>query len=228
MLEPWQKLFRKALEQLYQGNISAKNWIFGGGTVLMHKYNHRESKDVDIFFYDRQFLAYISPRVNDGVETSLMDYSEQANHTRLSFAEGEIDFILASPLTKVSPSFTKVMDVFVYVEHPVEIIAKKIHYRCDEFKPRDIFDLAVVYDRQRDYMLKNIGAIVEKIPNLTQRIDMLAKAGELEEALSRLSILPGGEKIRGHELALCKHFLQAVEKNIENGYYQCKQRGMER
>jgi hypothetical protein len=36
------------------------------------------------------------------------------------------------------------------MDNPVEIVAKKMIYRADEFKPRDIFDLAVVYQRKRD------------------------------------------------------------------------------
>ncbi|MDR1308572.1 MAG: hypothetical protein LBL95_01520 [Deltaproteobacteria bacterium] len=32
----------------------------------MLMFNHRYSKDIDIFLADRQMLPYVSPRVNDG------------------------------------------------------------------------------------------------------------------------------------------------------------------
>ena len=32
-------------------------WTFGGGTVLMFRYQHRLSKDIDIFVPDPQYLG---------------------------------------------------------------------------------------------------------------------------------------------------------------------------
>ena len=37
-------------EEIKQANLPSSMWTFGGGTVLMHKFNHRFSKDIDIFF----------------------------------------------------------------------------------------------------------------------------------------------------------------------------------
>jgi len=223
--EPWKLLFARAVEQLEQGGVTKKDWAFGGGTVLTHKYNHRESKDIDIFFRDPQILGFVSPRVNDGVEASLLHYSEQANHTRLQFKEGEVDFILGEQISEMKPSFIKVLDTYVNVEHPVEIVAKKIHYRAEKFKPRDMFDLAVVFDAQRESMLRNAGAFAEKLPVLAQRIEALEHSGEIDNRLGELAVLPGGEKIRGRETKLCKEFIQAVEKKLEKGYALDKGRG---
>lgn len=144
MLKQWEVLFVRALDQLKQGGVAKKDWTFGGGTVLTYKFNHRESKDIDIFFSTPQLLNFVSPRVNDAAEANLTNYTEQAHHTRLHFAEGEIDFIVAKQISEIKPSFTKVLGHYVYLEHPTEIIAKKIYYRAEEFKPRDVFDLAVV------------------------------------------------------------------------------------
>jgi len=73
----WEILLAKAFKQLDAGNIPSDAWTLGGGTVLMFHFVHRLSKDIDIFFTDKQLLAAISPRVNDGVEDSLRDYIEQ-------------------------------------------------------------------------------------------------------------------------------------------------------
>jgi hypothetical protein len=40
-------------------------WTFGGGTVLMFRYQHRHSKDIDIFVPDPQYLGFTTPRLSD-------------------------------------------------------------------------------------------------------------------------------------------------------------------
>ena len=61
----WKALFRQALRLL--DDLSKKSgtdpfWTFGGGTVLMLRYRHRMSRDVDIFVPDPQYLGYVTPR----------------------------------------------------------------------------------------------------------------------------------------------------------------------
>ncbi|MES2536269.1 MAG: nucleotidyl transferase AbiEii/AbiGii toxin family protein [Pseudomonadota bacterium] len=54
-LEVWEVLFRKALILIDEiGKYGTKDpfWTFGGGTVLMLRYRHRKSKDIDIFVPD--------------------------------------------------------------------------------------------------------------------------------------------------------------------------------
>ena len=47
--------------------FSPSNWTFGGGTVLMRRFRHRFSQDVDIFVPDPQYLGYLDPELNDAV-----------------------------------------------------------------------------------------------------------------------------------------------------------------
>lgn len=47
--DSWKNLFSAAMQQIKQANLPSSMWTFGGGTVLMHKFNHRFSKDIDIF-----------------------------------------------------------------------------------------------------------------------------------------------------------------------------------
>ena len=61
-------------------------------------------------------------------------------YTRLVFAEGEIDFIAAGPLTDVPWVPQVVLGRMVLVETVAEILAKKIRYRADNFKARDLLD----------------------------------------------------------------------------------------
>ena len=146
-LSIWETLFLRALELIdsvsYAG-ITLEDWSFGGGTVLMRRHHHRLSKDIDIFVPDPQYLGYLSPRLNTRADTLTTKYFEQANSLKLSFPEGEIDFVASAPLTE-DPTVTE--DLFgrqVEVETSAEIVAKKVWHRAADFTARDIFDLAMV------------------------------------------------------------------------------------
>jgi hypothetical protein len=110
-------------------------------------YEHRRSKDIDIFLRDPQYLTALSPRLNDHTEALTGRYVEQSNFLKLIFDGGEVDFIVAPSLT-TDPYMTKtVLGTETKVETPVEIVAKKVFYRPEEFSLRDVFDLAFVLDQ---------------------------------------------------------------------------------
>lgn len=63
----WEVLFQRALvliEDARSTGLPVDDWTFGGGTVLMRRYQHRLSKDVDIFINDPQFIGYLTPRLS--------------------------------------------------------------------------------------------------------------------------------------------------------------------
>ena len=95
-LRIWETLFQRALaliDSVARTGTSFEPWTFGGGTVLMRKYRHRFSKDIDIFVPDPQYLGYVTPRLSDAAESMTSDYVEQGNFVKLVFpGEGEIDF----------------------------------------------------------------------------------------------------------------------------------------
>jgi predicted nucleotidyltransferase component of viral defense system len=158
----WLTLFQHALEILDSAPIPEqrfKHWSFGGGTVLMRSYHHRFSKDIDIFVPDPQYLGYLTPRLNDVAEAKTSDYVEQAGFVKLVFAEGEIDFVVANPLTLDPYRVEEILGRPVQVETTAEIVAKKLKYRAAEFKGRDIFDVALVLERDPQ-VLGDISAIV--------------------------------------------------------------------
>jgi hypothetical protein len=74
-------------------------WTLGGGNVLMLRYQHRRSKDIDIFVPDPQYLGYVSQRLSDVAEAVSTDYVETANSVKLIRPEGEIDFVASENLT---------------------------------------------------------------------------------------------------------------------------------
>lgn len=214
--DSWKNLFSAAMQQIKRANLSSSMWTFGGGTVLMHKFNHRFSKDIDIFFSDRQLLGYISPRINDALEDRAIKYIEQDNFTKIYLKEGEIDFILSPRISNCKPVQAIIEGEKIFLDHPVEIIAKKIEHRASEFKARDVFDLAIVYSQMKTTMLKNLDISKEKLICLKNRVCDLHESNILENQLQEISRLPAGEKIRGTEFELFKNFMCAMEKQIDS------------
>lgn len=214
--DSWKNLFSAAMQQIKQANLPSSMWTFGGGTVLMHKFNHRFSKDIDIFFSDRQLLGYISPRINDALEDRAIKYIEQDNFTKIYLKEGEIDFILSPRISNCKPVQAIIEGEKIFLDHPVEIIAKKIEHRANEFKARDVFDLAIVYSQMKITMLKNLDISKEKLICLKNRVCDLHESNILENQLQEISRLPAGEKIKGTEFELFKNFMCAMEKQIDS------------
>ena len=214
--DSWKNLFSAAMQQIKQANLPSSMWTFGGGTVLMHKFNHRFSKDIDIFFSDRQLLGYISPRINDALEDRAIKYIEQDNFIKIYLKEGEIDFILSPRISNCKPVQAIIEGEKIFLDHPVEIIAKKIEHRASEFKARDVFDLAIVYSQMKTTMLKNLDISKEKLICLNRRVCDLHESNILENQLQEISRLTAGEKIRGTEFELFKNFMCAMEKQIDS------------
>lgn len=214
--DSWKNLFSAAMQQIKQANLPSSMWTFGGGTVLMHKFNHRFSKDIDIFFSDRQLLGYISPRINDALEDRAIKYIEQDNFTKIYLKEGEIDFILSPRISNCKPVQAIIEGEKIFLDHPVEIIAKKIEHRANEFKARDVFDLAIVYSQMKTTMLKNMDISKEKLICLKNRVCDLHESNILENQLQEIGRLPTGEKIKGTEFELFKNFMCAMEKQIDS------------
>ena len=159
--KPWKKLLREALDILHLNHILEGHWTLGGGTVLAFSIQHRESHDVDIFFDDPQLLSYVSPKFS-GDEAH---YAEAANFIKLYRSYGEIDFILAPRLLHSLPLGTLHFDgISVPCEHPLEIVAKKLYYRGNDFTVRDWFDLAAVVERYKVDLLRPF--ILSQLHNL--------------------------------------------------------------
>ena len=189
-LKIWETLFQRALELIdstQESGLVLDDWTFGGGTVLMRRHHHRFSKDIDIFILDPQFLGYLSPRLNTTAERLTAHYIEQAGSLKLLFPEGEIDFV-ASPLLTSDP--TIVEDLFgrkVRVETSAEIVGKKVKHRGPEFTARDIFDLAMVAEKEPEAVQKIDALLKERREVILARIHAQDKA--LRESFAALDTL---------------------------------------
>jgi hypothetical protein len=95
----WEVLFANALTLI--GEIARHGrpdpfWTFGGGTVLMLRYGHRFSKDIDIFVPDPQSLGFVTPRLSEVAESITTEYVEAAGYVKLYLAEREPDALMAA------------------------------------------------------------------------------------------------------------------------------------
>jgi predicted nucleotidyltransferase component of viral defense system len=179
-LKIWETLFQRALaliDSVAKTGASFEPWTFGGGTVLMRKYRHRFSKDIDIFVPDPQYLGYVTPRLSDTAESMTSDYVEQGNFVKLLFPEGEIDFIASAALTPHPFTIESLFGREARVETATEIIAKKVWHRGKDFRARDLFDLALVAEREPE-ALKAIEPIL-----LDRRKVVLARIADADKQL---------------------------------------------
>ena len=198
MSEPWEILWDRAmiaLDSLKPGFKAGVPWSFGGGTAIRLFYDHRESRDIDIFVTDPAVISGLSPRLNGTTERLTQTYNEQSNFLKLRFPEGEVDFIIAGRLvTDVPFERMNVRGRIVDVERPIEVVAKKCFYRANDFTARDIFDLAVLIYQEPE--------VVEQ-----HREILLAKKDELSRRFSFMQA-PADDELRQRRFASARETVQ--------------------
>lgn len=142
----WQELFPPALALMKHLESMTVNppWTFGGGTVLMLRIGHRQSKDIDLFVPDPQYLGYVNPRLSDVAEQVSSNYDENAEYIKLFLEKGVIDIVVGMSLTANPHELVEYEGRQIRVETCAEIIAKKMWHRGYMAKARDLFDLAAV------------------------------------------------------------------------------------
>lgn len=148
----WKDLLPHALsiiEDIKNHGTPDPFWTFGGGTVLMFRYQHRLSKDIDIFVPDPQCLGFVTPRLSDVAAAVSTDYVEdQSSYVKLIRPEGEIDFVASPNLTEPAFEIWNIGGQHIRVETAAEIVAKKLWHRGDKAAARDLFDLSLVIERE--------------------------------------------------------------------------------
>jgi len=167
--EPWRQLFCKARAILADQNISLNDWTFGGGTALALFLHHRVSIDVDIFLSDAQLLTLLTPRLNNNVAGGVSDYTEGSSFLKLKYPEGEVDFIIAPFLTRHPWVLMELEGEKARVETPEEIIIKKLFYRAETLRARDVVDTAAVFTARRENLLEAAPVLVPRLAALQRR-----------------------------------------------------------
>jgi hypothetical protein len=152
----WRRLFRYTLmliEEIRTHGTSSPFWTFGGGTVLMLRYGHRMSKDIDIIVPNPQYLGYVNPRINEAASDITSDYEEHAGFVKLILPEGEIDLVVSQNPTAPGYDEWMLMGQAVKVETAAEIVAKKMWHRGDRPAARDLFDLSLVIEKEPESLM---------------------------------------------------------------------------
>ena len=184
--DSWKKLLTEAYHILNRAGIPESEWTFGGGTALMIYFNHRLSFDIDIFLHDVHQITRLTPRLNSSL-SNCSDYVEASNFLKLKYPEGEIDFVLAPFLTSNPWELKIVAEKNIRVETPEEIVVKKLFYRAELLKIRDVFDVAIVFANRREHLLKESKILGSKDQILSRRWEKINP--NLDNELQQLIIL---------------------------------------
>jgi hypothetical protein len=199
----WRTLFARTLEIIdaaCTAGMPNDDWSFGGGTVLMLRHRHRFSRDIDIFLPEPQYLGFLTPRLNSAADPGMVDYLEQHGSIKIYYPEGEVDFVAAPSLTANPVVPMEVAERTIRVETSVEIVAKKVRFRARDFKARDLFDLAVVLQREpdarpwlADLLTEHSATIRHRLESMDQvlradfaQLDLLGSQPDYDECLSEL------------------------------------------
>jgi hypothetical protein len=168
---PWRQLEAAALKVVDMAERAGGRQmspVLGGGTRLMLALRHRLSDDIDLFIRDPQWIAYITPRLNDEVGALAQSYDEASDFLKLRHPAGEIDFIVRMSLLGEPPQRS---ELCAFMLEPVaEVLAKKLFYRGWALTPRDLYDWWAICDRAPDEidaapfgaLLRNRSAVIEQ------------------------------------------------------------------
>ena len=89
---------------------------------------------------------------------------------KLQFEEGEIDFVAAPNLTHAAWEPWEIQGRPVRVETAAEMIAKKMYHRGDRATARDLFDLAMVVEREPDVLAAAAPVLVRQRVRFLEQI----------------------------------------------------------
>lgn len=209
----WKELLRDALrclDSLGALGLAVPEWTFGGGTVLMLRYGHRLSRDVDIFLHDAQPLTALSPRLNEAVAALAGSYVEASSSLRLSVGQGEIDFIVAPSLLHDPPLPMEFESRRVLTDTSAEIVAKKLFYRTAGLKVRDVFDLAVVLEHEPGTPARLREVLAGRGAQLARRMRFLER--DFDQRLAReVALLDAGRAAAPGAYATARTFVEGLE-----------------
>jgi len=192
--DTWKQILASVItifDDLESKGFGSPDVVIGGGTVLMFRFEHRLSKDIDFFMHDVQWLSLLTPRLNDTTAALTTKYVEQANGIKLVLPHGDIDFVVAGAVTDAEAvEKLEFMGRTFLLEPTEEILAKKLFYRAARFQPRDVFDLMVAAELDSESASRAVAAASSRIDILDRSLERMSQrpADELPG-----QILPIGE-----------------------------------
>jgi hypothetical protein len=181
----------------------------------MLRLNHRDSKDIDLFVTDPQLLGYLSPRLAGEAVWGTEDYDESGNALKLRYDEGEIDIIVAAPISDLPTDIYEFDGVRVCIEHPAEIILKKLVYRDSGFKPRDVFDTAAVLSSCYGVTLRGLLGLASG--SKTVLLDRIASISNqyLDTLMAELEIRPDWQWIVPQARQMVIEMMKSIPEQVD-------------
>jgi hypothetical protein len=211
--DSWKRILASAVaifNDLEKKGLGSPDVVIGGGTVLMFRFEHRLSRDIDFFMHDVQWLSLLTPRLNDTTAAMTTNYLEQANGLKLVLPHGDIDFVVSGPVTDARAiDRLDFMGRTFLLEATEEILAKKLFYRAARFQPRDVFDFVVAVESDRESATRALAAAASKHDLLTRRFEQLSR---LPQDMLAEGILPIGDfsRIVPGMIEAARRFMQGV------------------
>jgi len=209
--DSWKQILASAIaifDDLEKRGLGSPDVVIGGGTVLMFRFDHRLSRDIDFFMHDVQWVSMLTPRLNDTTAAMVTNYVEQANGIKLVMPHGDIDFVAAGAVTDAEAVETLEFGGRTFLLEPTEeILAKKLFYRAARFQPRDVFDLAAAIEFDPPSAINAVRVAVSKAAILERRMDELE--GFPRENLERdLLVLDRGRHLAAGMIARTRCFIR--------------------
>lgn len=200
------------IQQVNAATPIINHWTLGGGTALMLRIDHRESRDIDIFMTDPQQLAFLDPTRRDfafEIQPSAQS-GDGTKFVKLAFANlGEIDFIAGVVLTYPASTAETIQGEPLELETVAEIIAKKIHHRGAMITPRDIFDIAAAGEQHADAVVAELRKLKSAVGQAISALEKL-KPEFVRQANSELAIKPAFAAVAESASERAKEILLAV------------------
>ena len=211
-MSDWKWLLHKTfagLKELDDRGSPVPDWVLGGGTSLMIAFQHRLSKDIDAFIEDPQYLSYLDPGIGAESVWGCEEWDRQSNYLKLIYDEGEIDFIVARPITDLATTHREIEGHLVALQHPVEVCISKMFHRARTLKIRDIFDIAVVDQSKSGILSANLRHLSEKKADLRLRLGEITPYYYAQE-IAEIEILPGWASIPAIVFERIREIVEAI------------------
>jgi hypothetical protein len=213
----WLELLDPAIEMFadLERKRGAVDFTVGGWTMLMRRYRHRKSHDLDLFVQDVSIIRALSPRANELTESLFPDYQEEAAAIKFTLGTADIDVIAAPRLTKPAFRVRKIAGRMLRIEEPREILAKKLLYRGRRLTLRDLFDVGVVAGTDPK-QLSGMAAVLgpRGLDNIERRLNEIGSSYERDIA-ERIETLPAGVPFLGKGAHALRELLQQWRQELE-------------
>jgi len=205
-------MFKRHLEVLKKVSVFLQTkykqeWAFGGGTALsLFFWQHRFSEDLDFFLFGPEpFLKKLASKELIRVfeqETGLLLLEKRFPGHVLTFIIKVETFPIKVQFfdeQKVAPLLSETIgNLLVYVEPPEGIIARKIFWKEETFRSRDIFDIACYIEKeglQKLFSIIPADKFLTFLKNFEEKVKEKGFIDSYQKELTSLNVFKTNKKL---------------------------------